>query len=194
MFFGLFKRVNNVPYLCFQGVCIYLINSAFYYIKEAIPKGKGKYMKKESLYLDTSVPSAYFDERARERKEATIKFWKEVLPYYKVNISEITLRELDDIKDMTLRKEVKALVKGFKILKINKKIRELAKIYIQRGVFRERYLDDALHVAITTYYEITYLVSWNFEHLVKVKTRKWVNSVNILEGFREIEIVSPQEL
>lgn len=56
------------------------------------------------------------------------------------------------------------------------------------------YFDDALHVAVTTYYVISYIVSWNFEHLVKVKTRKWVNSVNTLEGFRGIEIISPQEL
>jgi len=101
---------------------------------------------------------------------------------------------LDDTKDENLRKRLRRLIKGFKILKSNKKIRDLAKVYVERGIFPERYVDDALHVALTTFYEVSYLVSWNFEHLVKVKTRKWVNSVNILEGFREIEIVSPQEL
>jgi predicted nucleic acid-binding protein len=151
-------------------------------------------MKKESLYLDTSVPSAYYDKRAKERKDATIKFWKEALPHYQVYVSEITVKELDDTKDENLRKRLRRLIKGFKILKSNKKIRDLARVYIERGVFSERYVDDALHVAITTFYEISYLVSWNFEHLVKVKTRKWVNSVNTLEGFTEIEIVSPQEL
>lgn len=151
-------------------------------------------MKKESLYLDTSVPSAYYDERAKERKDATIKFWKEVLPDYKVYISEVTVKELDDTKDEGLRKRLKKLIKDFKILKSNKKIIDLAGIYIEKEVFPERYMDDALHVAITTFYDISYLVSWNFEHLVKVKTRKWVNSVNTLEGFREIEIVSPQQL
>jgi len=86
------------------------------------------------------------------------------------------------------------LVKSFKVLKINKKIQALAKIYIEKGIFPARYIDDARHVAIVSYYEIPYLVSWNFEHLVKVKTRRLVNSLNILEGFREIEIISPQEL
>jgi len=151
-------------------------------------------MKKESLYLDTSVPSAYYDKRAKERKDATIKFWKEVLPHYQVYVSEITVKELDDTKDENLRKRLRRLIKGFKILKCNKEIRDLARVYIERAVFSDRYVDDALHVAITTFYEVSYLVSWNFEHLVKVKTRKWVNSVNTLEGFTEIEIVSPQEL
>ncbi len=51
-------------------------------------------MKKYSLYLDTSVPSAYFDERAKDRKNATIKFWKEVLPHYRVYVSEIWQRSI----------------------------------------------------------------------------------------------------
>ncbi len=89
---------------------------------------------------------------------------------------------------------MKKLVKGFKILKSNEKIRDLANAYIERSVLPEKCLDDALHVAVASFYDISYVVYWNFEHLVKVKTRKSVNLVNILEGYREIEIVSPQEL
>ena len=151
-------------------------------------------MKKESLYLDTSVPSAYYDERVKERQESTIKFWKDVLPNYKVYVSEITVKELDNTKDETLKKKFRDLTKNFKVLKVNKKIRDLAEIYIDKGIFPEKYIDDALHVAIASYYEISYMISWNFEHLVKVRTRRSVKLVNSLEGIREIEIISPQEL
>jgi predicted nucleic acid-binding protein len=61
-------------------------------------------MKKESLYLDTSVLSAYYDKRAKERQDATIKFWKDVLPNYKVYISEITVEELENTKDESLKR------------------------------------------------------------------------------------------
>lgn len=151
-------------------------------------------MKKESLYLDTSVLSAYYDERIKERQESTIKFWKDVLPNYKVYVSEITVKELDNTKDETLKKKFRDLTKNFKVLKVNKKIRDLAEIYIDKGIFPEKYIDDALHVAIASYYEISYMISWNFEHLVKVRTRRSVKLVNSLEGIREIEIISPQEL
>jgi predicted nucleic acid-binding protein len=151
-------------------------------------------MKKETLYLDTSVLSAYYDKRAKERQETTIKFWKEVLPNYQCYISEITVEELKDTKDEVLRRELKKLIKGFKVLKTNEEIRALARAYIEKGIFLEKYIDDAHHVAIASYYEISYLVSWNYEHLVKVKTRRLVNLVNILEGFKEIEIVPPLEL
>ena len=36
-------------------------------------------MKREFIYLDTSVPSAYFDSRAQERMDLTRKFWNETL-------------------------------------------------------------------------------------------------------------------
>ena len=151
-------------------------------------------MKKETLYLDTSVISAYYDKRTKDRQEATVRFWKEILPNYQVYISEITIEELGDTKNEILRRNLNKLIQHLKVLKINPKIRDLAKTYIERNVFSERYMDDALHVAVASFYEISYLVSWNFEHLVKVRTRRLVKLVNMLEGFREVEIVSPPEL
>lgn len=151
-------------------------------------------MRKENLYLDTSVVSAYYDKRATERREATIKFWEETLPWYRVCISETTVEEIESTKEIALRKKFKKLIKKFRVLKIDAKIRELAEVYVEERVFPEKYIDDSLHVACASFYEVPYLVSWNFEHLVKVKTRKMVNSVNVLKGFKEIEIISPQEL
>lgn len=151
-------------------------------------------MKKETLYLDTSVVSAYYDARAKERQEATIKFWEDIVPNYKVFISEITVSELENTKDEALKNKFKKLINNISILRLDKKVKALANAYINRGVFPEKYIDDALHVAIATSHDISYIVSWNFEHLVKVKTRKTVNLVNILEGYKEIEIISPQEL
>jgi hypothetical protein len=75
-------------------------------------------MKRDTLYFDTSVVSAYYDERAKERQEATIIFWENLLPNYKVYISEIAVKELEDTKNETLRKKFKGLVKSFKVLKI----------------------------------------------------------------------------
>lgn len=151
-------------------------------------------MKKETLYLDTSVISAYYDERDKERRAATIAFWENVIPNYKVFVSEITVSELEATKEETLKIKFRELVANMRLLRLNKKVRDLANAYINRGVFPEKYIDDALHVAIATYRDVSYVVSWNFEHLVKVKTRKTVNLVNILEGYKEIEIISPQEL
>jgi hypothetical protein len=86
------------------------------------------------------------------------------------------------------------MIKTFKVLKLNKKTENLARLYVEHGIFPEKYFDDAVHVAVASYYKVPYLVSWNFTHLVKVKTRRMVNSINTLAGFGIIEIISPQEL
>ncbi len=151
-------------------------------------------MQKLKLYFDTSVVSAYYDKKAEERRKATIKFWKEVLPMHQVCVSEVTVEEINDTKQAALRKKLKKLIRKFSVLKLNAKVRDLAKVDVDEGVFAEKYIDDSLHTAVASFHEIPYLVSWNFEHMVKVKTRKMVKSVNILQGYKEIEIVSPQEL
>jgi len=151
-------------------------------------------MKKETLYLDTSVVSAYCDDRTIERQQATVKFWEEVLPHYKIFISEVTVNELENTKEERMKEEFRRLIKGFNILKISREVRSLANVYIEKGIFPEKYIEDALHVAVATCNEMSFIVSWNYEHLVRVKTRKTVSLSNILEGYKEIEIISPQEL
>ena len=53
-------------------------------------------MKKEQVYLDTTVPSAYYDDRAPDRERLTRIFWVERLPNFKPVISDIVLSEIYD--------------------------------------------------------------------------------------------------
>ena len=86
------------------------------------------------------------------------------------------------------------LVVDLAVLELNEAAEELAQAYIREGVFSQRYLDDALHVALASVSRIPYLASWNFAHLVKVRTRKEVSLINTLQGYESIEIVAPPEL
>jgi predicted nucleic acid-binding protein len=148
----------------------------------------------DSIYLDTSVPSAYHDDRARERRDATRIFWNTVLPKYRAFVSPVTIEELNRTTDPVLRKTMLDLVEPFSVLNMNESIHKLADSYIENNVIPAKYLSDALHAACASFHGINYLVSWNFDHLVKARTRKLLGSVNVLEGFQPIEIISPQEL
>lgn len=44
------------------------------------------------------------------------------------------------------------------------------------------------------YNELDILVSWNFKHLVKHKTRVEVTGVNTLLGYKNIDICAPWEV
>ncbi|MBU0600067.1 type II toxin-antitoxin system VapC family toxin [bacterium] len=150
-------------------------------------------MKKETLYLDTSVPSAYYDERNKERQRLTWKFW-EKLAKYEVYISEMTEIELKNTKEKERKEQLLSLIAEMEILPITEEVIELVQIYLRNKVIPKAKEEDAYHIAVATLNEIDIIVSWNFDHLVNIKTRRRVNGVNILQGYKPIEIISPLEL
>ena len=109
-------------------------------------------------------------------------------------ISGITIRELSETRDEGLRKDFLRMTRGLKVLNVIPEVTRLAEKYVNDGVFPRKYFDDALHIAVASYYKMSCLVSWNFEHIVKVKTKRLVNLENKINHFDAIEIVSPLEL
>lgn len=149
--------------------------------------------KKIRIYLDTSVISALFDEKNPERQDLTKRFFEKV-ESFDVYISEVVLAEIDDTKDVELKDKLKDTALSFKILSIDEETRELANEYVKHGAIPAAYSEDALHIAISTLNGIDYLLSWNFKHIVKVKTRKIVNIVNLSFSCPDLKIATPAEL
>ena len=78
------------------------------------------------------------------------------------------------------------------IIEISDEMVALAEKYISEGVFLSKYMDDATHVAAASVIGCTAIVSWNFKHIVKLKTIIGVNGINRFMGYREIEIITPE--
>jgi len=150
-------------------------------------------MGKLKIYLDTSVFSAYYDDRVEVRQEQTKRFWVKLVEYDKY-ISEIVMDELNAVTDNELREKLIELTKDFEIIKVDSESEALANQYIRKEIFPEKYRDDALHLAIASVNGIDILISWNFEHLVKRKTRLEANLANSLNGYKSIDIIAPPEL
>jgi len=51
-----------------------------------------------------------------------------------------------------------------------------------------------VHIAAATFHNLDVIVSWNFEHMVKLKTRRDVPAINTLMDYKGIEICSPLEM
>ncbi len=149
---------------------------------------------KAKVYLDTTVPSAYFDGRTPDRQRLTRQFWAERLVDFDPAVSTIVLLEIRDTPDSERRANMERLVDGVGVLEFVEEADELAQEYVGRGIFPEKYAADANHVAIAVVNRIGYFVSWNFAHLVKVNTRREVNLVNAIGGYEPIEIIAPPEL
>ncbi len=153
-------------------------------------------MKKTKLYLDTSVPSFLFADDSPEKREATRLFWDVLkLGIYDVVISDILLTEISRCeKPLAQNLEDKLTELVLEIVSVNEDVYLLARKYIDEGITPQIYQDDALHIALATFNEADALISWNFKHMVKLKTIRGVNGVNRMLGFKELEILTPQSL
>lgn len=150
-------------------------------------------MKKLKIFLDTSVYSAKFDSRDPNRQKLTQDFW-DTIGYYDVYYSEINTEEISAVSDEDLKKKMDILLKNGKNIKITTEVKKLTQFYIDEGLIPEKYENDALLIALTSVYSLDILVSWNFKHLVKRKTRIGANLINLKNGYKSIEILAPPEL
>lgn len=153
-------------------------------------------MKKVKYYLDTTVFNFVFAEGDTEKKDITIKFFKD-LPLIADNIyiSDEVIREIGRAPEPR-KSQLEKLIRETNpfLLEIDLDTEELAERYIREGIIPEKYRSDAVHIAVAVINEIDVIVSWNFEHIVKLKTRVMVDGVNKLLGYHEIEICSPEEV
>jgi predicted nucleic acid-binding protein len=145
------------------------------------------------VYTDTSAFSAYFDERAADRKSLTREFWQN-LGAYECATSELAVEELRQTADLQLRTQMESLLAAFQIIAVTDDMRRLAEKYLLAGAFTRTMYNDAVHVAAATLSRQDVLVSWNFKHLVNRRRRAMVGGVNATAGLPPIDILSPPEL
>ena len=101
-----------------------------------------------------------------------------------------------DCTDSLMRDRLLNLIEALavQIHPITPEINRIAKLFIDENCIPEKYQEDALHLAFALFIGADYIVSWNFKHIVKPKTKIAVKIVALHEGFREVQIVTPEEL
>lgn len=150
-------------------------------------------MKKIKIYLDTSIISHLEASDAPDKMRDTFTLWNEIiLGAFDVLVSDVTIEELERCAEPK-KSRLYEYLKDIALIRIEETEETVALTnkYIEYGVLKEKSRDDCRHIALATLYECNYIVSWNFKHLVNVKTIDKVQAVNKLLGYREISIVPP---
>lgn len=154
-------------------------------------------MRKLRLYLETSVWNYLFDDIQAEKREVTNRLLEAVgKGKYEACISELVLLEIHNTKDEQKRQNMRDALKKYEpvVLELNRESIALATLYTDEGVLTINHWHDAVHVATASVEEVDVVVSWNLEDLVRYKTRKGVEGINLLHGYRRIDICTPQEV
>jgi len=154
-------------------------------------------MKKLRLYLETSVWNFYFANDAPEKRDITKEFFENIKQgRYEIFISQTVLNEIDRANEHK-KDQLMELIKKHQPqeLDITQEIADLSKEYIFQRVIPEAKVEDALHVAVSTVYEMDALISWNNKHLANLYKMEKMNGVNLKKGYtKHLEIITPMEV
>ncbi|GBU23868.1 hypothetical protein R83H12_00487 [Fibrobacteria bacterium R8-3-H12] len=145
--------------------------------------------KKISLYLDTSVIGGYYDKEFEQ--DTRLLFQKIKERKYNIFISDLTEQELENAPE-----RVKKLLKDieYQQIVVTPECEGLADEYLKENVVGQTSKDDCVHIATATINNIDILVSWNFKHIVNFQKIRGYNSINIKNGYKQLEIHSPKEM
>jgi len=155
-----------------------------------------RFPKKLSLYLETSVWNFVYADDAPEKRDATKAFFTEVRQgKHDIFISGLVIVEIEDAPAQR-RENLEALIRELAPVQLrrNEAVENLTNAYMEAKVGPEKAKPDMIHIAHAVAHNLDVVVSWNLKHIVRLKTKLLVNGINKSLGYKEIEIVTPEEV
>ena len=147
---------------------------------------------KPRLYFDTSVFGGVFDEEFEEI--STMLFEKVKLGQIVCVYSDLSIAELK-YAPPKVRDFFETLPRNqMEVVTVTEEAFKLANLYLEKNVVGKTSIDDCRHIATATINKVDYLVSWNFKHIVNVFRIRGYNSVNMKNGYMQLDIRSPKEI
>lgn len=147
---------------------------------------------KPRLYFDTSVFGGILDEEFQNETKSLFEMVRkgEIICVF----SDLTELELENAP-IEVIEHFKNIPEQFtEFVEISKEINELAELYIKEKVVGKTSIDDCRHIACATITKVDYLISWNFKHIVNVFRIRGYNSINLRNGYIQLDIRSPKEI
>jgi hypothetical protein len=78
---------------------------------------------------------------------------------------------------------------------ISEQVSDLAQKYLAEKVLPENKIEDAMHAAAATVFEMDALISWNLKHLANFRKMEMINGINLKEGYlKRLELITPMEV
>jgi predicted nucleic acid-binding protein len=149
------------------------------------------------IYLETTIFNFFFDQDRGEAHTATVELFREIAerrfaPY----TSDYVVEELLKTANNEKRENMIALIAKYNIMVLseNDEAVQLANVYVDEGVVPAKYRTDGIHIAVAAVNELDMIISTNFTHIVKRKTKLTTPTINALRGYKAVEIYSPMEV
>ena len=154
-------------------------------------------MKKPTLYLDTSIISAYWydggDIAMMARRLHTREWWDLERTYFTVWTSAFSEAELK-AGTFARQRECLKMVRRIRYLPATNLVRDLKAEIMRRKIVPANKEGDATQLAISAAHEVDYLLTWNCKHLANAQMMRKIESVCQQQGYPMPIICTPEEL
>ncbi|MCL2095653.1 MAG: PIN domain-containing protein, partial [Oscillospiraceae bacterium] len=152
-------------------------------------------MRKQKIYIETTLFNFYFDTDREAHADTVTLFEECAAGKFEAFTSFYVIYELENAPKEKRDKMI-ALIKKYniKVLPVSDEADNLAMRYIAEGALPGGSLADASHIAVASANALDMIISLNFRHIVKEKTIRLTGAINILLGYKAIEINSPMEV
>jgi predicted nucleic acid-binding protein len=151
----------------------------------------------ERVYIETTIPSLYFDERRDAKTVARREWTRNWLDRCRHDYELVTGAAVIDelLRGEHPRKSEKLrLLEDVKILRVTDPVTEAVEVYVERHVMPRDPSGDAAHLALASCYKCDYLLTWNCAHLANANKVGHIRRVNALLGLPTPQLVTPLEL
>jgi predicted nucleic acid-binding protein len=139
----------------------------------------------------------YYFDTDRDAHADTVTLFEEcALGTFMPYTSQYVLDELNATKDENKRDKMLLLIGRYDVVVLDQNVEaiQLDEKYLVAGVIPLRFRMDGVHIAMAAVNDLDVVVSMNFQHIVKRKTRIYTASLNNLNGYRTVEILTPMEI
>jgi predicted nucleic acid-binding protein len=153
-------------------------------------------MRKQKIYLETTLFNFYFDEDRGFAHSDTVALFNEIATgKYEAFTSRIVIDELANAPKIKREKMLNLVLEyDIPILETNDEAVRIADLYIVEKIIPIKYRADGLHISLATVNDLDMIISMNFQHIVKRKTKIGTAKINALNGYRAVEINTPMEV
>ena len=161
-------------------------------------------MNTPKVYLETTLFNFYFAETRGQYYGKTVRLCQDARRFFEAvevgefepYTSEYVIEEIEETRDTVRRVEMMKLVDDCGVIVFPKDDRAewLADKYIEATAIPAKHRIDALHIASATVHDLDFIVSQNFEHIIKDRAIRLTAEVNEAEGYDGIGIYEPGEV
>ncbi len=148
-----------------------------------------------TAYIETSIPSFYFTGRTSPtsiaRQKWTQQWWSTFSGDFQLYSSLAVTVELERGTLENLKSQRISFISDLPMLEINTDVRDIARIYVERLLMPQDADGDALHLAITSFYGLDVLLTWNCNHLANPNKFGHIETINRELGLKVPLLTTP---